>query len=90
MGTSIPKRVIELKGTNRPGKVKEYKLTPEELAKLAPAKPIPKSHHKPIELRPGKKTEEKKHEAVFATASNRGEERKTNCKEIGVNQLKGM
>lgn len=48
MGTSIPRKKTELKGTNRPGEVKTYKLTPEELATLAPAKPIPRSHHKPM------------------------------------------
>lgn len=46
MGTSIPKRENELKGAP-PSKVKEYKLTPEELAKII-GKPIPKSHTKPI------------------------------------------
>lgn len=49
MGTSVPRRSNELKGTP-PSPVKEYKLSPEELAKID-AKPIPKAQTKPIEFR---------------------------------------
>ncbi|MFK4167659.1 hypothetical protein ACI2LM_15580 [Paenibacillus lautus] len=46
MGTSIPKRSNEMKGTP-PSPVTTYTLSPEELAKIQ-GKPIPKSHTKPI------------------------------------------
>lgn len=46
MGTSIPRRENELKGSP-PSPLKEYTLSPEELAKII-GKPIPKSHTKPI------------------------------------------
>ncbi len=34
----------------QPGEVKVYHLTPEEIANLAPAKPIPPSMTKPIAI----------------------------------------
>jgi len=49
MGTSIPKRENELKGAP-PSPVKEYKLSPEELAEIH-GKPIPKSHSTPLGFR---------------------------------------
>lgn len=49
MGTSIPKRENELKGAP-PSPVKEYKLSPEELAEIQ-GKPIPKSHSTPLGFR---------------------------------------
>lgn len=49
MGTSIPKRSNEMKGTP-PSPVTTYTLSPEELAKIQ-GKPIPKSHTVPIEFR---------------------------------------
>ncbi len=47
MGTSIPNWKNEIQGATRPSEVKEYKLSPEELAKIV-GKPIPKSHIKPL------------------------------------------
>lgn len=46
MGTSIPKRSNEMKGTP-PSPVTIYTLSPEELEKIV-GKPIPKSHSKPL------------------------------------------
>lgn len=46
MGTSIPKRSNEMKGTP-PSSITTYTLSPEELANIQ-GKPIPKSHKKPI------------------------------------------
>ncbi|MGG3504709.1 hypothetical protein ABES58_04410 [Paenibacillus lautus] len=46
MGTSIPKRSNEMKGTP-PSPITKYTLSPEELAEIQ-GKPIPKSHKKPI------------------------------------------
>lgn len=46
MGTSIPRRENELNVSGQ-GDIKTYKLTPEEIAAID-AKPIPKSHTKPI------------------------------------------
>lgn len=48
MGTSIPRRENELRGTGQ-GEVKVYKMTPEEAAGII-GKPIPRDHSKPIEL----------------------------------------
>lgn len=48
MGTSIPRRENELRGTGQ-GEVIVYKMTPEEAAGIV-GKPIPRDHSKPIEL----------------------------------------
>lgn len=57
METSIPRRENELKGSP-PSKVKEYKLSPEELAHIN-GKPIPASHTKPIKFRTTSKGRDK-------------------------------
>ncbi|WP_156515029.1 hypothetical protein [Paenibacillus glucanolyticus] len=49
MKTSVPNRENELKGSP-PSEVKEYNLSPEELAQIV-GKPIPASHTKPFKFR---------------------------------------
>ncbi|MFB5268124.1 hypothetical protein ACE41H_15255 [Paenibacillus enshidis] len=46
LGRSVPRRSNETKQTGQ-GVIKEYKLPPEDLAKIV-GKPIPKSHSKPL------------------------------------------
>lgn len=46
MGTPIPRKSSETAGSYST-ECKVYHLTPEEIAALDPAKPIPKSHKKP-------------------------------------------
>lgn len=48
MGKPIPNRRHET--DTLPGEVKTYRLTPEEIANLTPAKPIPPSMTKPIAI----------------------------------------
>ncbi|MGW8823413.1 hypothetical protein ACWGNU_14930 [Paenibacillus lautus] len=50
MGTSVPNWKNEIQGATRPSEVKEYTLSPEELAQII-GKPIPASHTKPIKFR---------------------------------------
>lgn len=56
MGTPIPHRDNEMRGTGA-GPVTTYRLTPEEIAALSPAKPIPRNHTPPIHL-PERRNEE--------------------------------
>ncbi|MDQ1233324.1 hypothetical protein QE450_000822 [Paenibacillus sp. SORGH_AS306] len=46
MGTPIPRKSSEIAGSYST-ECKVYHLTPEQIANLDPAKPIPKSHKKP-------------------------------------------
>lgn len=93
MGTSIPKRSNEMKGTP-PSPVKTYTLSPEELAKIQ-GKPIPKSHTVPIEFRARtsnpKNEEDKKDmpkvnkEEYFALRAQ-GASRKEAAKKLGTSK----
>lgn len=58
MGTPVPRRDIEAEGTSRPGPLTKYFLSPEELAQLDPAKPIPPSHKKPLRFQPARRGEQ--------------------------------
>ncbi|QYR20819.1 hypothetical protein KZ483_24180 [Paenibacillus sp. sptzw28] len=54
MGTPIPSNRIETSSARGAGPVTRYTLNPEEIAKLTPGQPIPRSHHKPIDLPEGR------------------------------------
>lgn len=93
MGTSIPKRSNEMKGTP-PSPVTRYTLSPEELAKIQ-GKPIPKSHTKPIGF--ATKTSVPKNEEVvkdmpkvnkeeYFTLRAQGVSRKEAAKKLGTSK----
>lgn len=91
MGTSIPKRSNEMKGTP-PSPVTTYTLSPEELAKIE-GKPIPKSHTKPLgfdvkvkNIREDEKDMPKVNKEEYFALRAQGSSRKEAAKKLGTSK----